>query len=172
LRSEELIEFLKTRRSIRKFKQQSVSRDILEKILDTARYAPSARNSQPWVFIVVEDPSIKESLSRIHQWAWPLANAPLGVAVACNKDLSPDSYLLDCSNATMYIMLSAHAYGLGTVWIQTMRDNDKIREILGLSSNYVVVSLLAMGYPDEHPAPKPRKPLSNIVFYNRFEAKK
>jgi nitroreductase len=80
------------------------------------------------------------------------------VAVACNKDLSPDSYLLDCSNATMYIMLAAHAYGLGTVWIQTMRDNDKIREILGLPSNYVVVSFLAMGYPDEHPLPSPGSP--------------
>jgi len=171
LRSEELLEFLKTRRSIRKYKQQPVSRDILEKILDIARYAPSARNSQPWVFIVVDDPFIKESLSKIHQWAWPLANAPLGIAVACNKDLSPDSYLLDCSNATMYIMLAAHAYGLGTVWIQTMRDNDKIREILGLPSNYFVVSLLALGYPDELPAPKPRKPLNEIVFHNKFGAK-
>lgn len=165
---EELLESLKTRRSIRRFKQQAIDNEIIEKILDVARFAPSARNSQPWVFIVVKDPSIKNALANIHQWARPLTNAPLGIAVACNKDLSPDSYLLDCSNATIYIMLAAHAFGLGTVWIQTMRDNDKIREILGLPDNFFVVSLLAIGYPDEHPTPKPRKPLSEILFYDKF----
>lgn len=161
--SEQYIEFLKTRRSIRKFKDTPIDDNVLMSILDTARFAPSARNSQPWKFIIIKDPVIKESLSKIHQWSWPLSKAPLGIAVACDTTVSPNSYMLDCSNATMYIMLAAHAYGLGTVWIQTVRDNDRIREILKLPENYFVVSLLAVGYPDESPAPRPRKPLNEII---------
>lgn len=166
--AERFIEFLKSRRSIRKFKDTPVEDGVLMSILDTARFAPSARNLQPWRFIVIKDQSIKDSLSKIHQWAWPLSRAPIGIAVACDTSVSPTSYMLDCSNATMYIMLAAHAYGLGTVWIQSVRDNDKIREILGLPENLFVVSILAMGYPDESPAPKPRKPLNEIVSIDRY----
>jgi len=168
LKENELLEFLKSRRSIRKFKQKPVERSVLEKALDAARFAPSARNSQPWTFIVVDDRATKEALSKIHRWASPLADAPLAVAVACNPDLSPDSYMLDCSNATIYFMLAAHALGLGTVWIQAVRDNERIKEILGLPENFFVVSLVAVGYPDETPQPKPRKPLEEIVFHNKY----
>jgi nitroreductase len=163
-----LIEFLLTRRSIRRYKKEPVSMELIKRILDVARFAPSAGNRQPWVFIVVADPEIKARLAKIHRWAYPLEEAPMGIVVACNKDTSPDSYMVDCANATMYIMLAAHALGLGTVWIQTLRNVEDIQKILNLPSSYIPVALLAIGYPDESPAPKPRKSLEEIAYLNMF----
>jgi nitroreductase len=166
--SEELLNFLISRRSIRKFRPDPVPDELILKVLDVARYAPSARNSQPWVFIVVKDPEIKKKLANVHVWAKPLENAPVGIVVACNTEVSPESYQVDCANATMQIMLAAHALGLGTVWLQTLRNISEIQEIVGLPKNYVPVAMLALGYPDERPSPKKRKELKEIVYLNRY----
>jgi nitroreductase len=166
--SEELLNFLISRRSIRKFRPDPVPDELILKVLDVARYAPSARNSQPWVFIVVKDPEVKRKLANVHVWAKPLENAPVGIVVACNTEVSPESYQVDCANATMQIMLAAHALGLGTVWLQTLRNVSEIQGIVGLPKNYVPVAMLALGYPDERPSPKKRKELKEIVYLNRY----
>ncbi len=164
----DLLEFLKTRRSIRRFKKEKVPMEIIERILDVARYAPSAHNSQPWRFIVIDDRDLLDKLSQIHGGARPLKNAPQAIVVACDERASPDSYLLDCANATIYIQLAAHALGLGTVWIQTMRNIDEIRKILGMPDHVVPASIIAMGYPDEEPKLRPRISLEKIMCTNRY----
>jgi nitroreductase len=166
--TENLLEFLKSRRSIRKFKPQSPPRDLVLKAIDVARFAPSARNSQPWRFIIVEDTEIKSKLASIHIYASPLKNAPLAVVVVCHVDESPTSYMLDCANATIYFLLAVHALGLGAVWIQTLRNIEEIRSILGIPENVIPVAIIALGYPDESPSPKPRKPLEEVVFMNKY----
>jgi nitroreductase len=166
--TENLLEFLKSRRSIRKFKPQSPPRDLVLKAIDVARFAPSARNSQPWRFIIVEDAEIKSKLASIHIYASPLKNAPLAVVVVCHVDESPTSYMLDCANATIYFLLAVHALGLGAVWIQTLRNIEEIRSILGIPENVIPVAIIALGYPDESPSPKPRKPLEEVVFMNKY----
>lgn len=157
------IEFLLSRRSIRRFQDKEVSLDIIEKILDVARYAPSAKNKQPWIFIIVRKKEILDKLSKIHRGASPLKNASLAIVVACNRHESPVSYQVDCANAAMYIMLAAHALGLGTVWIQTLRNIEDIQGILKLPKHIVPVAILAVGWPAEKPVAKPRKPLSELV---------
>ncbi|MEM1600743.1 MAG: nitroreductase family protein [Sulfolobales archaeon] len=166
--SNELLNFLMSRRSIRRFKPDPIPDEVLLKILDVARYAPSARNSQPWVFIVVKDVEIKRKLANIHPWAKPLENAPVGVVVACNSELSPESYQVDCANATMQLMLAAHAVGLGSVWLQTLRNIKDVQEIVGLPKNYIPVAMLALGVPDETPTAKKRKELKEIVYLDRY----
>ncbi|MEM1644635.1 MAG: nitroreductase family protein [Ignisphaera sp.] len=166
--SESFVKFLLSRRSIRKFKKDFPSLDLVKRILDVARYAPSAGNRQPWIFIVVTDPEIKNRLAKIHRWAYPLEEAPIGIVIACNKDISPDSYLVDCANVAMYIMLAAHAFGLGTVWLQTLRNIEDIQNILNLPSNYIPVSMIAVGYPAETPYPKARKELKEITYLNFY----
>ncbi len=165
------IDFLLTRRSIRKFEKKDIPDSVVKKILDIARYAPSARNRQPWIFIVVKDPEAREKLSNIHKWAYPLREAPVAIVVACNNVESRVSYQVDCANATMYIMLAAHALGLGTVWIQALRNPREIREITGLPEQYTPVAIIALGYPAEKPEPKPRKPLDEIAFRERYGEK-
>ncbi|MCD6114019.1 MAG: nitroreductase family protein [Thermoprotei archaeon] len=164
----DFLKFLLTRRSIRKFKKKPVDLNLVLKILDVARYAPSAKNSQPWEFIVVTDEAVRERLSRIHMWASPIRKAPIAIVVVCDKDASPTSYHVDCANATMYIMLAAHALGLGTVWIQTLRNIDEIKEILKIPEGKIPIAILALGWPDEKPEPKPRKRLEEIVYMNTY----
>ncbi len=164
----DFLKFLLTRRSIRKFKKKPVDLNLILKILDVARYAPSAKNSQPWEFIVVTDEAVRERLSRIHMWASPIRKAPIAIVVVCDKNASPTSYHVDCANATMYVMLAAHALGLGTVWIQTLRNVDEIKEILKIPEGKIPIAILALGWPDEKPEPKPRKRLEEIVYMSTY----
>jgi nitroreductase len=83
-------------------------------------------------------------------------------------DESPTSYMLDCANATIYFLLAVHALGLGAVWIQALRDIEVIRKTLNLPDSAIPVAIIALGYPDENPSPKPRKPLGEIVFLNKY----
>jgi nitroreductase len=165
---EDLLEFLLTRRSIRQFKSDPVPDDLILKVLDLARYAPSAGNRQPWVFVVVKDPEIKDKLASLRSGAAPLVRAPVGIVVACDRSTSQLSYQVDCACVTMYIMLAAHALGLGTVWIQALANTEEIQKLVGLPENYVPVAIVALGYPAEKPQPRPRKPLEEIVYLNRF----
>ncbi len=165
---DELVNFLKTSRSIRRFKPVPISRELIIKILDTARFAPSAHNSQPWRFIIVEDSVIKEKLANLHIGAKPLRSAPQAIVVVSDKNASPDSYLIDGANAAIYIQLAAHALGLGTVWIQTMRNIRDIQRILNLPENLVPVAILAIGYPDEQPRLRERIPLERLVYYDKY----
>ena len=169
---EELLDFLKSRRSIRRFKSEKPPLFLVLKVLDVARFAPSAKNSQPWEFIVVDDPNVKEKLARIHVGARPLENAPMAIVVVSDKTRSPTSYLVDGANAVMYILLALHAVGLGGVWIQTLRNIKEIQEILSIPEEKIPVAIIALGYPDESPKPKPRRPLEELVHYNKYGARK
>lgn len=164
----EYLEFLLTRRSIRRFRDEPVDDSLLTRILDVARFAPSAKNSQPWEFIIIKDRETIERLSKIHRWSIPLSRSPVGIVVVCNPEESPTSYLVDCANATLYLILAAHAFGLGTVWIQALRNVDEINEVLGIPKGKVPVAIIAMGWPDESPRPRERKPLKEIVYLDRY----
>ena len=165
---EECVKLLLTRRSIRKFKDEKVPLELVKEILDVARFAPSARNSQPWEFVVVTDPEIKEELAKIHPWAAPLRRAPIGIIVVCDKGKSPTSYQLDCANVTLYIMLAARACGLGTVWIQALRNQDDIKRIVGIPEEKDPIAILAMGWPAEEPEAKARRSLEELVHLNKY----
>ncbi|MGC9104501.1 MAG: nitroreductase family protein [Candidatus Methanodesulfokora sp.] len=164
---EECLKLLLGRRSIRVFEDKEVSDGLIKRILDVARYAPSAKNSQPWEFVVVRDEEVRRKLASIHRYAYPPQRAPVAIAVLCNPELSPDSYLVDCANATIYLMLAAHALGLGTVWIQSLRNVKEINEILG-SEGRIPVALIALGWPAEKPEARPRRELKEIVYINRY----
>jgi len=174
---EALIEFLKTRRSIRRFKQQPPPLSLILQAIDTARFAPSARNSQPWVFIIVTDPAVREKLAQARPpppdpaRPKPLLEAPLVVVIAVNKDEDPMFHKYDGALAAAYFMLAAHALGLGTVWvgIGTEQEIRAVRRAVNLPDSYLPVALIPVGYPDEKPEPRPRKPIEEITRYNIFQ---
>ena len=165
---EKCLEFLISRRSIRKFKNTEVSDEVVLKLLETARYAPSAKNSQPWEFIIIKDHELRRRLARIHPYASPIAGAPLAIAVICDPSKSPTSYIADCANATTYLLLAAHALGLGAVWIQTLRNAEEVRKLLKVPDDKVPVALIALGWPDEKPEPRPRREVSEITYLNYY----
>lgn len=169
-----LLEFLRTRRSVRRYRAQQPPIDLIMRVLDVARYAPSARNSQPWVFIVVTDPKVREELAKARApppgRPRPLQEAPVVIVLACNRDEDPMFYRYDGALAASYVMLAAHALGLGSVWIGVGAESEleAVRRAVGLPPNYVPIALMPVGYPEEKPEPRPRKPLGEIVFFNRF----
>ena len=185
----EVIEAIKTRRSIRKYKPTPVAEKAIELVLEAARWAPSWANSQCWRFIVVRDSSIKDKLAetlvgvadRPNRASEAIKNAPLAI-VACaelgrsgysvqepRKPVTDkgDWYMFDVALAMQNLTLAAHSLGLGTVHVGAF-DAKKVATILGVPDGFCVVSMTPLGYPDEAPEVRPRKELSEIVFYDKY----
>ncbi|HEX2999776.1 MAG TPA: nitroreductase family protein [Armatimonadota bacterium] len=107
-------EALQTRRSVRVYEDRPVPREILEDILECARWSPSARNIQPWSFVVVTHQVMRERIAEMTTSGKHIARAPVCIAVLCEDSRY---YVEDGSSATNAIMLAAWAHGLGTCWI-------------------------------------------------------
>ncbi|MDW7672663.1 MAG: nitroreductase family protein [Bacillota bacterium] len=151
----ELKEAIKRRRSVRKFASTPVERAKVEEMLRAAMQAPSAHNQQPWEFLVVENRELLEKLSRVHQYAAPLAGAPLGIVVLLNrKRLTAEVFWQqDLSAATQNMLLQAVDLGLGAVWMGIAPFEDKmasVREICQLPPDVEAFGLFAVGYSDRN----------------------
>ncbi len=162
------LEFLLGRRSVRVFEDREVPLELVLKAIDVARYAPSAKNSQPWEFVVVRRRDLLDKLSEIHPGAVPLKNANLAVVVLADRERSPTSYLVDAALAAMYLWLALHCLGLGVVWIQTLRNVEEVRRIIGAPDHLTPVAILAIGWPAEKPRPRPRRSLEEIVHLETY----
>jgi len=186
----EVLEAIKTRRSIRQYKTTPVDDKTLELVLEAARWAPSWKNTQCWRFIVVRDGRIKAEIANClikskrgdvfvdNAGTMAVKQAPV-LIVACaelgKSGLNAgvfatdkgDWYMFDTALAMQNLVLAAQAMGLGTVHLGLF-DAKKAAEILDVPEGFCVVSMTPLGYPDEQPAVRPRKELSEIVFYDRF----
>jgi len=181
----EVLEAIKARRSIRKYKTALVDDKTLELVLEAARWAPSWGNTQCWRLIVVSDGDIKnrlaDTLNAKNSAMDAIRQAPL-LIVACAElgksgykegELVTDKgdwFMFDVALAMQNLVLAAHALGLGTVHIGRF-DAQKAADILELPQGYCVVEMTPLGYPDQVRDPRPRKELSEIIFYNRFGVK-
>lgn len=178
----EVLEAIKTRRSIRKYKTDSIDNKTLAAVLEAARWAPSWANTQCWRFVVVRDNDTKGKLSDTLNETNPardaIRNAPL-VIVACaelgkaglkeGKIVTDkgDWFMFDVALAMQNLVLAAHSLGLGTVYVGRF-DAKKAASILGVPPGYCAVAMTPLGYPAETKEPRPRKELSEIVFYNKW----
>jgi len=162
----DFLKILKERRSIRKYQKKEVPKEIIEDIIDCARFAPTAINIQPWEFIVITDTNMREKIADITDYGKFIKEAPVCIAVFC-KDTK--YYLEDGSAATTYILLAAKAYGLGSCWIAGDKKfyAEKIRELLGVPQGYKLISLISIGYPDEEPKPKKRD-LEEVIHWEKW----
>jgi len=169
-------EVIRTRRSVRSFKKESIPEEVLNRILDAARVAPSGGNRQPWKFILVKDDTLKQKLVSVCNNQKFIANAPI-IVVACGQRLPVNrggymgemSILLDVSIAFTHLILAARAEGLGTCWIGAF-DNNEIKKLLEVPEGYEVVAATPLGYPSEDVfiGPRNRKNLDEIVSLNKF----
>jgi len=170
----ELLEVMKTRRSVRRYKPTPISDEVLQKILSAARLAPSANNAQPWKFIIVRDEDMKLKLIQACNNKKWIAEAPV-VLVACGFPDEADAYMggymnsypVDVAIALEHLVLSATNEGLGSCWIGRFKE-EKVKELLEIPPDVRVVALLPLGYPNEEPEQSGKKNLSEIVCYNKF----
>jgi len=150
----EAIEAILTRRSIRQYTEKSVPEELIYKILEAAMCAPSARNYQPWHFIVVTDRSMLDKIPEVHPYAEMLRQSPLAILVCGDKEIEPNSDYINqnCSAATENLLLAAYALGLGAVWLGVFPQKSRVEgltRLFCLPENITPVSLVSIGYPAE-----------------------
>ena len=157
------------RRSVRKYKDTSVSDDQVVKILDAARIAPSASNKEPWHFVVVRDPEARRALM-VRQPA--AAQAPVILVALGDPDASPNWWQNDVGIAFEHVVLAAADLGLGTCWMGSAYRDAEIKALLDIPGRFRVVAISPLGVPDEEPAPRPRKSLDEIASWGKFGGKR
>lgn len=160
-------EVIISRRSIRAYKSESIRRENLEKILDAARWAPSAGNRQPWHFIVVLDEQIKEKLVPACRHQRFIKESSCVIAGLADVETSPKWAIIDTTIALEHIVLVATELGYGSCWIGAF-DESEVKKILNVPDKYRVVALITIGRSAESPSPRPRKLLREIVSINTF----
>ncbi len=179
----DVLEAIKTRRSIRRYKPDPVDEKTLETILEAARWAPSWANTQCWRFVVVSDDAAKaqlaDALSANNPATDAIKNAPITIVVCAQQKRSGhyhgepstdkgDGWLMfDTGLAMQNLVLAAHALGLGTVHVGAF-DAGKAAKVLNVPDGYCVVEMTPLGYPDHEAKVPPRKELSEIVVRGAF----
>jgi nitroreductase len=148
------IEAILTRRSIRRFRDEPVSEDLIETLLRAAMSAPSAGNQQPWHFVVIRDRETLDTTSTVHPYATMAAEAPLAIVVCGDTTLEQHKgfWVQDCAAAVQNLLLAAHASGLGAVWcgIHPSEGRAKgFRELLSIPEPIIPLALLVVGHPNE-----------------------
>ena len=161
------IDAIKARHSIRQFSDKKISKDAIEKIIDCGRLAPTARKVEPWEFIVV---TAKDALAKMGQLAdhGPfIKEAACAIAVCCTDT---KYYLEDGCAATENILVAAASLGIGSCWVA----GDKkpyaaaVLELLGVPADMKLVSIIALGYPVQDAGPLPKRPLNDVLHWERF----
>ncbi|GAB5046759.1 nitroreductase family protein [Thermodesulfovibrio sp. TK110] len=164
---QDIFEIIKSRRSIRKYKRQAPEEELIKKCIEAALYAPSARNSQPWYFIIVKDRETIQKLSKAQPFTKFLEAAPY-VIVAVADEKKSNHWLEDMGCAIMALLLEAHSLGLGACWGAIYNPENREREnyvrgILNIPENLRIISCIGIGYPDETPSPKKVKSLDEAI---------
>lgn len=172
----DVLQTIKDRRSIRKYKDTPVEREKIDQLLDAARLAPSWKNMQCWRFLVLTDP-IKQELVLA---AFPddnpgkraIATAPVTIVVCADPAESGvengiEYYIADTAIAFEHLCLAALDLGLGTCWMGWY-DEAKVKTSLGIPDNIRVIGMTPLGYPDQEPKPRPRKELAEIAYFEEW----
>lgn len=169
-------EVVRTRRSVRSYRKDSIPEDMLNRVLEATRIAPSGSNRQPWKFILVTDESLKQKMVSACNNQKFVAEAPV-IVVACGQRLALNrggymgemSTLLDVAAAFTHLILAARAEGLGTCWIGSF-NNDEIKRLLKIPDGFEVVAATPLGFPsdDVFKASANRKLLNEIISTDKF----
>jgi nitroreductase len=174
-----LFEAIKSRRSVRAFTREDVSKEEVEKLIDAARWAPSAGNIQPWEFIVVRKPEIKRRLSIAALRQTFIEEAPVVIVVCANQMRSGRGYgargvnlycLQDTAAAIQNMLLAACALGLATCWVGAFRE-EEAKKALNLPEGVRPIAIIPVGHPAEKPLGRSRRPLSEIIHYETYRGR-
>lgn len=175
----EIIEGIRTRRSVRKFRDKAVPHDVLEQVIAAAAYAPSWKNTQISRYIAIEGREAIDAIAGKYATfnANTLSTAPLLIAQTCvtkrsgyerdgsfTTDRGAGWEMYDCGIAAQTFCLAAHAAGLGTV-ILGIFDRPALEQYLGVPEGQELVALIAVGYPDQEPNAPRRKSVSDLLTY-------
>ncbi|HOW28423.1 MAG TPA: nitroreductase family protein [Elusimicrobiota bacterium] len=158
---------IQNRRSTRVYGTQKVPRNILESIVDAGRWATTARNVQPWEFVVVTDEGTRLKIGALAENGKFIAKAPACVAVFCQDT---KYYLEDGCAATENILIAATALGVNSCWVAGDKKNycADIAELLKVPAGCRLISLIALGYSESPGTPPPKRPLQEVLHWEEY----
>ncbi|MCL2142220.1 MAG: nitroreductase [Methanimicrococcus sp.] len=173
--SNETIQTILSRKSVRQFLPNPVPEDFISSLLECARFAPSGLNNQPWRFIVVDDKEIQMQLSELTHYSDILLSAPLSISVFLDTSASyhREKDIAAIGASIQNILLSAHSLGLGAVWLgEILKNKEKVSTVLNAPDSFELIAVIAIGYPDGSDSKRTdRKELQELVWNNRFSKK-
>ena len=165
----EVFECIRRRRTIREYKSDPIPEDVLEKILQAGRWSPSSSNSQPWHFVVVQDPSTLSELGRIATQGSFISDAPLAIVIVMENAPRPQ---LDAGRAIQQMELVAWSEGLGTCFVGVRIEEQQIavKGLLNIPSDLELITIMPYGYRPTsiNRTGTPRKDLADMVHREKF----
>lgn len=175
----ELDKCIKTRRTIREYQDKEVPWDLVAKVIDAGRLAPSSGNLQNWKFVVVLDDGKKEKLAEAClQQTW-MIKAPVHIVVVAEPESAERYYgargerlytVQNCAAAVENMLLMAHNLGLGACWVGAF-DERMVGKVVGLPDNVRAQAIITMGFPGEKIKKPAKYPLENVTYFNGWRGK-
>lgn len=164
------MEYILSRKSIRKFKSDSVSNEMVNQILEAAMAAPCAMNQQPWHFVVITNREKLDLLASSSKFYLPLKTAPMAIMVAKTKEAVPVEVCVDydLAIASENIMLAANYLGLGSVWLAVKPDPERMKlvgDVVG-DNTLEVLNIIPIGYSDTYAEYKSKFDINKITYIN------
>ncbi|MBI5640851.1 MAG: nitroreductase [Nitrospirae bacterium] len=162
----DILELIKTRRSVRQFQERPVRAAEIRKILEAGRWAPSGLNNQPWRFAVITNNRLREEFSRLTHYARVIKSANVLIAVFLDTENSYNRMkdIQAVGACIQNMLLEAHSIGIGSVWLgEILKSEERIGEILNLDKGLELMAVLAFGYPDKKPKAVKRRAISELL---------
>jgi nitroreductase len=162
----ELLEGIRTRRSIRAYTDQPITREQLREIIHAGTMAPSGMNNQPWRFVTIQSKEILEKLAQFTRYSHIIGKAPACIAVFVDRtamyhEVKDHQSMGACIEN---LLLASHGIGLGAVWLGEILKNAKeVRELCGLSSDMELMAVVALGHPAGKGGRADRRPVEEVL---------
>lgn len=161
------LEALRSRRSVRVYAKKPLAKEAIEKIVDSARFAPTARGEEPWEFVVVTAPERLAGLAALTDHG-PFIRDGAAAIVVCCRDTK--YYLEDGCAATENILVAAAALGIGSCWVAGDKKPycQAVMDFCKVPAGYRLISIIALGYPAKPPAAPQKRLLSSVLHWDSF----
>jgi len=144
-----LFDLIKTRRSIRRFTDEPVSDELIDKIIESGTWAPSGKNNQPWKFAIIKDEELKAQVAELTHYSQCVLSANIG---SCLQNM----------------LLTIHDEGLGAVWLgEILKNGDKVRELVNGPEDIELMAVIALGHPATEGGKGSRKKLDKNIFFRK-----
>ena len=166
----EILEAIYTRRSVRQYTDEPVTREELHEIVKAGTWAPSGLNNQPWRFAVITEAGLKKEISKLTGYSHIVLAAQVLIAVLLDTGRSyhREKDIQGTGACLQNMLLETHSLGLGAVWLgEIIKSNEEIKSLLGLGKELELMAVVALGHPDEKPKSVKRKPLTDLVVFRR-----
>ena len=166
----EIIEGIKTRRSIRRFTDEPVRDEIIDKIIDAGIWAPSGLNNQPWKFGVIKDDGLKRKIAELTRYSKIVLSADTLIAVFLDHSLSYDRTkdAMAIGACIQNMLLAIHSLGVGAVWLgEILKNREKVLEFICSSDDIELMAIIAVGHPDQTGGAGHRKDMDQTVLFRR-----